>query len=217
MDADDLRATRRSYDDVAADYARLLGDELLGKPFDRALLAALGELAEGGPVADIGCGPGHVTAYLAGLGRRAFGLDLSPRMCAVGASTTGLPFAAADMARLPLRSGVLAGIVCLYAVIHLDDDARAGAYREFARVLQPGAPLLLSFHTSDPDIVTGGANVATTMMGHEVDLTFRFLDPEAELGRLGDAGLDFIGRLDRAPHPGAEHPSNRTYLIMRAT
>jgi hypothetical protein len=29
-------------------------------------------------VADVGCGPGHVTAHLRGLGVDAFGIDLSP-------------------------------------------------------------------------------------------------------------------------------------------
>ena len=33
-----------------------------------------------GPVLDVGCGPGHVTAHLAGLGVDVQGVDLSPRM-----------------------------------------------------------------------------------------------------------------------------------------
>ena len=34
----------------------------------------------GGPVADVGCGPGHVTAHLRDSGLDAFGIDLSPVM-----------------------------------------------------------------------------------------------------------------------------------------
>ena len=63
-----LRATRAAYDTVAADYAALLRTELAGKPLDRALLGAFAELvrADGnGTVADLGCGPGRVTAYFA--------------------------------------------------------------------------------------------------------------------------------------------------------
>jgi trans-aconitate methyltransferase len=30
--------------------------------------------------ADLGCGPGRITAHLAGLGVSAFGVDLSPKM-----------------------------------------------------------------------------------------------------------------------------------------
>jgi SAM-dependent methyltransferase len=34
----------------------------------------------GGPVVDVGCGPGYVTAHLHKLGVDAFGIDLSPAM-----------------------------------------------------------------------------------------------------------------------------------------
>ena len=61
---------------------RLFGDELAGKPLDRALLAAFVETVSG-PVADLGCGPGHVTAHLHSLGCQAFGIDLSPEMVGV--------------------------------------------------------------------------------------------------------------------------------------
>jgi hypothetical protein len=55
-----VRATRAAYDTVAVDYAELLRDELAAKPVDRALLALFAELVRGGgPVADLGCGPGH--------------------------------------------------------------------------------------------------------------------------------------------------------------
>lgn len=36
--------------------------------------------ADPGPVADLGCGPGKVTAYLADLGVSVLGIDLSPKM-----------------------------------------------------------------------------------------------------------------------------------------
>jgi len=58
---------RRSYDAVAADYAERLGDELAHKPFDRAWLLDLAARVAGrGLIGDVGCGPGHVTAVLAG-------------------------------------------------------------------------------------------------------------------------------------------------------
>ncbi|MCW2677362.1 MAG: bioC1 [Modestobacter sp.] len=76
---DSLRTTRAAFDAVAADYAATSRDELAGRPLDRALLAAFAELAGGlGPIADLGCGPGHVTAHLSALGADAFGVDLSP-------------------------------------------------------------------------------------------------------------------------------------------
>jgi SAM-dependent methyltransferase len=201
--------TRRSYDAVAARYAEDLGDELIHKPLDRGLLAAVLELAGDGAVADVGCGPGHVTAQLDGIG-----FDLSPAMCAIGRRRTGRPFAAADMTRLPVRGGALAAVVSLYAVIHLDAARRARAYAEFARVLRAGGVALVAFHVEDEQTAAGQARVTREFFGHEVELTFHFLDPDAELAALRSAGLELVARLDRAPHPGVEHPSRRCYLML---
>ena len=57
------RATRRSSRPttrVATAYADELLDELDRKPFDRWLLERIAELSAGGPVADVGCGPGQI-------------------------------------------------------------------------------------------------------------------------------------------------------------
>jgi SAM-dependent methyltransferase len=212
---DHQAGTRRAYDLVANRYATELADELRGKPLDRAMLDAFAEVTVGGPVLDVGCGPGHATAYLTGRGVRAAGLDLSPGMCAVAHRATALPFAAADMTALPVRSRALAGILCLYAVIHLDAPRRAAAYAEFFRVLRPGGHALIAFHTSDADIRAGQARTLTEWWGHGVDLTFHFLDPLAETAALARAGLQVTARLDRAPYPGAEHASQRSYLLVR--
>jgi SAM-dependent methyltransferase len=202
-----------SYDRVAERYAAEIAGELTGKPFDRGLLDAVAELAAGGPVADVGCGPGHVAVYLAAGGARTVGLDLSPGMCAV-ARAAGVPAAAADMTALPLRAGSLAGLVCLYAVIHLGGSAREAAYREFARVLRDGGRALVAFHTSDPEHPTGSRQHVDEWWGQPVDLTFRYLDADEEVAALGRAGLALIARLDRGPHDGLEHPSRRSYLVV---
>jgi SAM-dependent methyltransferase len=214
-DVADATDTRRSYDLVADRYAAEIGDELRGKPLDRALLDAFAEHAAGAPVLDVGCGPGHATEYLARRGARAVGLDLSPVMCTVAHRATSLPFAAADMTALPIGSQALTGILCLYAVIHLDAPQRAAAYAEFARALRPGGHALIAFHTSDADVQAGQAKTLTDWWGYRVELTFRFLDPAAEIAALARAGLELTTRLDRAPHPGVEHTSERSYLLAR--
>jgi SAM-dependent methyltransferase len=205
--------TRQGYDRVAEQYAAQVGGELAGKPLDRSLLEAFAVSCDGGLIADIGCGPGHVADYLAAAGSKVMGVDLSPQMCAVGSRDTRLPFVAADMRALPLRSGVLAGVVCWYAVIHLDDAGRLGAYEELALVLRPGGQALISFHTSDSDVPTGGAVVLTEFLGEPVDLTFRYLDPAAETEALASAGLSLVRRWDRDPYAEVEHASRRTYLL----
>ncbi|GAA3073130.1 hypothetical protein GCM10010464_41530 [Pseudonocardia yunnanensis] len=81
---DFLQATRTSYDAVAGGYAEQFREELASKPPDRALLGWFAELTQAaGPVADLGCGPGSVTAHLNALGVTTFGIDLSPEMVAV--------------------------------------------------------------------------------------------------------------------------------------
>jgi hypothetical protein len=75
-----LAAVRESYDTVAAACVRLVTAPDAMEPASRSMLAAFAELVRApglAPVADLGCGPGRVTACLAGLGLPAFGLDLS--------------------------------------------------------------------------------------------------------------------------------------------
>jgi ubiquinone/menaquinone biosynthesis C-methylase UbiE len=150
-----------------------------------------------------------------GRGVLSVGVDLSPAMCAVARRATALPFAAADMTALPIRSQAVSGILCWYAVIHLDQPARARAHAEFARVLRPGAHALVAFHISDTDAQPGQTKHLAEWWDHCVELTFRFLDPGAEAAALARAGLNLVARLDRAPHPGVEHASQRSYLLVR--
>ena len=215
---DAVSATRISYDRVAAAYAAHVADELAGKPMDRALIGVLLELTHPGIVADIGCGPGHVMAELAARaapGTRVIGLDLSPAMCGLAGCATSLPVCAADMTCLPLGSGSLTGLLSWYAVIHLDDDQRAAAYREFHRVLGPGGHALIAFHTRDQDIAPGGHRTMGQWFDRDVELTFRFLNPAVEADALAWAGFTVVARLDRQHHPGTEYPSDRTYLLVR--
>lgn len=203
-------STRRSYDRVAARYASELSGELAGKPLDRALLDVVAELADG-PVLDVGCGPGQIGAYLADR-VSVVGVDLSPQMCTHAA----IPTCAGDMTALPFRSHSVSALVCLYAVIHLDADQRALAYREFARVLRPGGHALVAFHVRDAEIHAGQARTLTEWWGNDVELTFRFLDPDEETRALAGAGLTVTARLDRSPDSRVEHASDRTYLLARA-
>ncbi|MFH8484565.1 hypothetical protein [Streptomyces longisporoflavus] len=75
-----LHTTRTAYDTVAEDYEALTRAELGTKPLDRAMLTAFTELVrpDTGPVADLGCGPGRITAFLHARGIDALGIDLSP-------------------------------------------------------------------------------------------------------------------------------------------
>lgn len=206
----------KSYDTVAGRYAAEVGDELAGKPLDRALLGALVPMSGDGPLADIGCGPGHVTAHLAGLGARTVGVDLSPGMLAVArARRPDLAFAAGDLRALPFGDGVLGGALVAYAIIHLDPGARRRAFEELHRVVRPGGPLMVSFHTAHLQHA-GPVVHFGEWWGHEVDLDFHFLDPATVSAELAAAGWTPHARLERAPLPGVEAPTNRcTLLVIR--
>ena len=208
-------AARRSYDTVAGRYASEVGDELAGKPLDRALLDAFAETCSGRTVVDLGAGPAHVGAYLAARGARVVAADLSEAMCRLARSRTGLPAVAADLTALPLASAGVAGVVCWYALIHLDTAGRAAAYREIARITRPDSPILIAFHTSNSETLAGGAKTLTEWWDQPVALTFRFLDPTTEMQAARIAGLELAARLDREPYPDQEHPSRRTYLLLR--
>ena len=174
---------------------------------DRAVAAG-----SGGIVADVGCGPGHVAAHLAERGARVVGFDLSPAMCAIARGS--VPAVAADMTALPVGTSTLSGLVCLYAVIHLDRDQRRAAYAEFARALAPGAQALIAFHTSEAGVAPGTAVDFTEWWDQPVELTFRYLDPDEEVALLAAAGLSLVARLDREPYPEVEHASRRSYLTV---
>ncbi|MFI0724101.1 class I SAM-dependent DNA methyltransferase [Streptomyces sp. NPDC021224] len=148
-----LDDTRVSYDTVAESYTAYVRDLLDDLPRERAALADFADLVRAGgdgPVADVGCGPGRVTAFLRGLGLDAFGIDLSPRMIAIARrDNPGVRFAVGSMTDLPLPDASTAGILAWYSLIHVPDEAIPGVLGHFHRVLRPGAPVLLGFHVGD--------------------------------------------------------------------
>nr|BFE64235.1 class I SAM-dependent methyltransferase [Dactylosporangium thailandense] len=141
--------TRASYNTVAKSYAEFVTGALTGDPYLAAtlnLFAAL--LPLGAPVADVGCGPGHVTAHLAELGPDAFGIDLSPAMIDLAREAyPQLTFEVGDMTELTLPP--VAGILSFWSLIHIPDESIPPTLAGFHRALNPGGVLLLGFHAGD--------------------------------------------------------------------
>jgi ubiquinone/menaquinone biosynthesis C-methylase UbiE len=205
-----------SYDAVAAQYAARLGDELDHKALDRGLLHAFLDLAGSGPIADLGCGPGHITRYLAARHPDVTGIDVSPHMIDIArAAAPDVTFTVGSMLGLPAADEAFSGLVTLYSIIHLTDADRTTACREFARTLRPGGWLFIAFHTDAPGFPTGTVNHLTTLFDAAVNLNFRFLNPADVIGDLKSAGFTITATTIRQPVPAVEYPSRRCYLLAQ--
>ncbi|MEU8030460.1 class I SAM-dependent methyltransferase [Streptomyces sp. NPDC049099] len=207
-----LQTTRTSYDAIAKDYAARFpaGD---WHPLDRTLITAFAELvtqAGPAPVADLGSGPGHVTALLDELGVPAFGVDLSPAMVNLARGTyPRLRFHVGSMTSLDLPDATLGGILALYSTIHVPDDRLPAAFAEFHRTLLPGGHVLLAFQTgADP-----GHLHLPERFGHEIDLDYYWRTPDQITGLLTEAGLDLVATVRREPAGEEQRP--RGFVLAR--
>ena len=137
-----LTETRSSYDTVAAGYAdetRDLLDRMLYVRAGVVLFADLVRAIDGGPVADVGCGPGHTTAVLRELGADAFGIDLSPAMIEIARREhPGARFEVGSMTDLELADESLAGVLAWWSLIHIPDEAVPGVLAQFHGVHAAG-------------------------------------------------------------------------------
>lgn len=206
-----VRRTRESYDATADDFAVWIRGELATKPFDRAVLDVFAALVSG-PVADVGCGAGRITAALAGLGVDAYGIDLSPRMVAVARREhPGLRFEVGSMLALNIPSGALGGVVAWYSIIHVPDEQLPSVLAEFHRVLAPGGYLQLAFQVGDEPLHLSSAG------GHEVSLDFHRRRPEHVADLLVAAGFDVRATLWRAPDEEGEFAERtpQAYILAR--
>ncbi|MCM1973486.1 class I SAM-dependent methyltransferase [Streptomyces sp. G1] len=145
--------TRTAYDGVVELYASLFADRLETQPFARAMINTFAELVRGtgNPrAADVGCGPGHLTAMLHELGLDAFGLDLSPAMVDhARRAHPALRFDEARMEALPVEDAALGGVLAHYSMIHTPPGELPALLAEQVRVLAPGGLLLASFFATD--------------------------------------------------------------------
>lgn len=162
---------------MAAEYARLLPDMTTEAPLDRAVLGAFVELVdqtESGLVAEIGCGTGRVMSHLVNAGLHMVGVDVSLGMASVARSShPRVPLAVADAYALPLRSGVLAGLIAWYSIINLPPEQLPGVFTEFARVMRPDAPLILAFQAGAGEridkMAAYGLPVPMTYYRHQIE------------------------------------------------
>ncbi|RFU84749.1 class I SAM-dependent methyltransferase [Streptomyces triticagri] len=212
LEDDALTATREAYDDAAATYAQLFRDSLRDSPVDRAALGLFAEsvrTAGGGPVADLGCGPGHVTAYMGELGLSAFGVDASSAMIeSAREAYPGLRFDIGSMSGLSIPDGELGGVLARWSVIHLPPEQLPAVLEEFHRVLAPGGHLLIGFSAS------AGPSHLTQVFDHAVAPAHRWW-PDHLAALLRAAGLAEVARTVRAPQPTDRRQFQEVHLLAR--
>lgn len=212
IEHDALRTTREAYDDVAPTYAELFRDTLRDSPLDRAILGAFAEVVSaggGGQVADLGCGPGHITAHLDGLGLAAFGIDASPAMIELARQAhPGLRFDVGSMAALNIADGVLGGVLSRWSIIHTPPEELPAILAEFHRVLAPGGHLLVGFSASD------GPSRPTQVFDHTVAPAYRW-SPDHLAAMLRESGLAEVARMVREPQPTDRRQFQEVQLLAR--
>lgn len=199
-----LTAVRESYDTVAAEYVERVPPPTEMDPLSRAMLAGFAELVRTaglGPVADLGCGPGRITAHLAGLGVTAFGVDLSPKM--IGLARHAYPdlrFTEGSMMALETGDDELGGILAWYSTHHTPPQWLPTVFAEFHRTLAPGAFLLWGDHVGSERLRP------THGYGRPVSYESHLLPLDHVAGLLVRAGLVVTARLEQEPGGRVKRP-----------
>ena len=189
---DDLDVVRDSYDRVADRYVAMGLGELAAYPWLRAALAAFAEdVRERGPVVDVGCGPGHVTAHLAGLGGDVRGVDLSPRMVEQARRLhPNLRFDVASATELTVDDASLGGVLGWWSLFNLPRHVLPDVLASFAAAVAPGGQVLIGTHVGDGDVVRTEA-----YGGVPVEWTTHLWQPEQLAALLADAGHELVAEL----------------------
>ena len=201
-------ALRRSFDAIADLYVTDFANELERKPHDRALLDSFARTVTG-PVADLGCGPSHIGAYVAARGQRVIGCDFSVESLRQGRRLfPAMPFVAGDLPHLPFADGSLGGAVAFYSLIYGEESYLTRCLREIRRVLRDEGVLLAAVHGGT------GADHYDSYEGRPIDVTIVARPPDRFAALASGAG--FLVRELRVREPYEfEHQTQRVYL--RAT
>ena len=203
---------RSSYDAVAVQYADQLADELDGLPFERWLLDRVAAHADGGPVVEVGSGPGHVTAYLAEAGADATGVDLAPAMVEEARRRfPGGDYQVGDLRRLmrPTSATGWSAVLAWYSLIHLAGSELPDALGALSRPLAAGGWLVVALHA--------GAEVrhVDEWFDAAVDLDFVLHDPADVVRLVEGAGFTDVEWYHRGPFPARGETTERLYVVGR--
>ena len=166
-------------------YGRSIGEEydaLYDDVLDTGLtVAVLADLAEGGPVLEMGIGTGRLALPLVALGLELAGIEASPVMVERLRAKPGgesIPVAVGDFAdaRMP---GDFALVVLAFNTIFAlpTEDAQVACLENAARHLRPGGRFVVDSWVLDPTRFSDGAAVSVRYLtGDRVSLDTGVLD-----------------------------------------
>lgn len=194
--ADRHETSQRFFDSAAGQWDRLK-DDLFGPRAE--LLALPGLLDEHWTVGDLGCGTGHLAAWLAPFVRRVIGIDESAAMLRSARQRTrelaNVELRSGTLEAPPLEPGELDAALLLLVLHHAGEPVRV--LEAAQRALRPGGKLLLV------DMVPHDHVEYREQMGHQW-LGFA----EAELrGWLKQAGLTVARYVTLPIDPRAKGPA----------
>lgn len=205
---------RSSYGSVAADYADRFSQELDDLPFERWLLEHVAGLAGYSPVVEVGCGPGHVTAFLADLGVAATGLDLAPAMVEEArARHPQATYDVGDLRRLmrPTTADGWGAVLAWYSLVHTTPAEMPDVLAALLRPLRPGGWLVYA------GLAGTGVVHRDELVGSPVDLDFVLQEPPDVAGLFERAGLTDVSWYRRGPVRSRGETTERCYVLGRAT
>jgi len=192
----DLEAVRESYDRVADNYVEMVASTGLGdirlQPWLRACMDVFADTVRDlGPVLDVGCGPGTVTAYLKAAGVKASGVDLSPRMIEHARRLhPECEFGVCSATELDLEPGSMAGILGWWSLFNLPREILPEVLAAFREALMPGGHVIVATHVGDDHVprseAYGGVPISWT--------TYKW-QPEQLVALLEQAGLRIVAEL----------------------
>ncbi len=202
-----------AYDTIADTYATDPSSEVR-HPFEAWLLDEVPGLAEDFPVADLGCGPGHVAARLAEAGAEVVAFDPSAAMVAAArAAHPELEVQQASLAQFlrPRTAEAWGVVVAWYSLIHLAASELPDALATLARTVRVGGWVLVALHAGQ------GIVHADEWLGHPVDLDIVLHDRPQVVAAAEAAGLTVLESYTRGalrPPHGTER-FDRLYVLAR--
>ena len=202
---------RKAYNEAAHMYAESFYHELYDKPLDVKLLDLFCERINPGlPVAEIGCGPGEISAYLKYKGLNMIGIDISTEMIQIAKKLNpAITFQTGDVFNLDFKDNSFAGVLAPFLFVNHESKEIRKGIQQIHRVLVPNGLFYLSFHTG------GDRIMVEDFLVEQNPLEFVFLDIDEVSEIIANNGFEVIESIVRSPYKNVEHQNKRAYIFCR--